>query len=276
MPAYIKKLVGHQLQAVTYQAASLTDAVQYEPSDGIYTVANTFNTYDTIKLDAHFDRMEDSAARQHFVLRLNRQRIRQALRQMINEAQFGDVRFRVTVSRAQPDVVILSMEPYTPPSDALTQQGVRCITAPNRARHNAAAKTTDWMFARQQLMDAMPTDIYDTFLLDAENHILEGLGANVYVIMDDTLYTAADSILKGISRQIILEIAPTLLTVKEKAPSVAEISRFDEAFLTSSSRGIIPVIEIDATAIGNGTVGKYTRRLQAAYHDWVQTHLIPL
>jgi branched-chain amino acid aminotransferase len=276
MPTLIKILTPDGLVSADYHADSLAEAARYEPDDGVYTVANTFNTYDTLKLDAHFDRLQDSAQRENIPLTLDRKRVRSALREMIDEAQYGDVRFRVTVPRATPDRMTLSIEPFSPPSQALIESGVRCITAPNSARQSAEAKTTDWMHARQKLSDAMPESIYDTFLLDEEGFVLEGLGANFYAIMDGELRTAGAGVLKGISQQIVYEVAPDILPVRRDALHVREIPQFSEAFLTSSSRGIIPVIEIDGISIGTGQPGVVTKQLRAAYQAWLRDHLVPL
>lgn len=273
MPTLIKLLSDQGLQDVDYQAESLADAAQYEPADGIYTVANTFNRYDTLKLDAHFDRMEDSATRQGIQFELDRQRVRDALRQMIDTADFGDVRFRITVPRQQSQQFILTIEPFAPPSQDLITNGVRCITAPNSARKDAAAKTTDWMHARKALSSIMPDDIYDTFLLDVEGNMLEGLGSNFYAVMDKTLYTAGDGVLKGISQQIVFDVAGGIIPIAHTAAHVSQIPQFEEAFLTSSSRGIIPVVEIDGITIGNGNVGETTLALRDAYQQWMDVHL---
>ena len=117
---------------------------------------------------------------------------------MILEAGYGDVRFRVTVSKDRPEVFIISLEPFSPPSQQLIEKGVSCITAANSARQSAETKSTAWMHARKALSDAMPEGIYDTFLLDADGYLMEGLGANFYAILDGTLRTAGQGVLKGI------------------------------------------------------------------------------
>jgi len=273
MPALIRLLTQDGLKPADYTADSLAEAAQYEPDDGVYTVTNTYNTFQTLKLNAHLDRLEDSARRADVALQLDRARLRAALRQMIAEAGYGDVRFRITVPRATPDQFILTIEPFTPPSEQLIQQGVRCITAPNRARQNAAAKTTGWMHARQALSEAMPPGIYDTFLLDAGGYILEGLGSNFYAIWQNTLHTAGEGVLRGIAQQVVFEIAPDILPLKKAALHVDQLAEFQEAFLTSSSRGIIPVVEVDGIPIADGKPGTYTLRLREAYTEWVSANL---
>jgi branched-chain amino acid aminotransferase len=276
MPTLIKILTPQGLEDAPYTADSLADAAQYEPDDGVYTVANTFNIFDTLKLDAHFDRLEDSARRASIPLQLDRAAVRSSLRQMIEQANFGSVRFRITVPRATPDRLILSIEPFAPPAPALIEKGVHCITVANSARTSAETKSTEWMHARKQLSDDMPQGIYDTFLLDKDGYMLEGLGANFYAILNGELRTAGAGVLKGISQQIVLEIAPAILPVKIEAVHISELPDLSEAFLTSSSRGIIPVVEIDGVTIGAGVPGTFTLKLHEAYLAWLEKHLLPL
>jgi branched-chain amino acid aminotransferase len=271
MPCHIRILTPQGLQPAPYTADSLSDAVRYEPSDGIYTVTNTYHTHQVLKFDAHLDRLEDSARRESIPLKLDRKRVRQALRQMITDANFGDVRFRITVPRHQPDHFILSVEPFKPHPPEIYQDGVRCITLPGRARHNPAAKTTDWMHSRGQI--TLPPGIYEGLLLDDEGRILEGTNSNFYAVLDGELHTAGAGALPGIAQQIVLTVAPISLPVRKDAVRVSDISRFEEAFITSSSRGIVPVVEIDGVSIGEGKPGECTQTLRKAYDAWVQTHL---
>lgn len=272
-PCYIRVLTPDSLQPVDYTADSLTDAAQYEPDDGIYTVTNTYETYKTLKLNAHLDRLEDSARRADIPLKLDRQRLRDALRQMITEAGYGDVRFRVTVPRAHADQFILSIEPFTPLRAEFIASGIRCITAPNSARSNPAAKTTDWMHKRKHLSDTMPPGIYDTILLDEMGMMLEGLGSNFYAILSGELRTAGEGILRGIAQQIVFEVAPSILPVRRDGVHTHDIPLLEEAFITSSSRGIVPVVEIDGIPISNGRPGQKTMSLRQAYNAWVSEHL---
>jgi len=276
MPTRIYTLKADGLHAVGYTAKSLAEAATYEPDEGVYTVANTFDTDKTLKLEAHLDRLEDSAHRANIPLSLNRDALKSALRQMILEAGFGSVRFRVTVPKVTPDQFILSIEPFTPPSQAIKAGGVRCITVKDHARQNAAAKTTGWMHARKALTEAMPEDIYDTFLLDDGGYLLEGLGSNFYAILNDELRTADSGVLPGIAQQIVFEIAPNIVPINKQAIHLDDLSSLQEAFLTSSSRGIIPIIEIDGVTIRSGQRGTYTQQLQDLYDRWVQEHLVTL
>jgi branched-chain amino acid aminotransferase len=269
-PAYIKKLTPQGLQAVNYTTDSLRAAAQHEP-DGIYTVTNTFNTFQVLKLDSHLDRLEDSAHRESIPLNLNRQSLRQALRQMITEADFGSVRFRVTVPRDPSSELILTIEPFTPPAPALINAGARCITAPGLMRRNPAAKTTDWMADRSSF--EIPTGIYEGLLVADDGRILEGFSSNFYGISNGELRTAGEDVLPGIAQLIVFTVAPESIVLRRDAIRLSELPQLNEAFITSSSRGIIPVIEIDGSAVGDGAPGPRTMAIRRAYNKWVEAHL---
>lgn len=273
MPTLIRILTPTDLIPAPYTADSLATAAMYEPHEGVYTITNTYQTTKVLKLDAHLDRLEDSAARAEVPLQLDRARLRAALREMIIASGYGDSRFRITVPKATPDQLILTIEPYTPPSDALIESGVRVVTIPHSARANAAAKTTDWMHDRTAIEQSLPDDVYTALLCDDEGNILEGLSSNFYAIVNGELHTAGGGVLPGIAQQIVFEVAPPILPLRREAVHTDDIPRLDEAFITSSSRGIIPVVQIDAQVLGDGTRGATTRRLLAAYRAWVAEHL---
>lgn len=270
-PCKIALLDSSGLRPAEYRAESLADAARFEAHDGVYTITNTYPGVQVLKLDAHLDRLEDSARRAAIPLRLDRPRLRGALRQMIAESGFGEVRFRITVPREAPERLILSIEPFHRHPPEIYSAGVRCITLPDSARPDAAVKSTGWMHDREQFQ--LPTGIYTGLLLDPDGHILEGMSSNFYAVIGGELWTAGTGALPGIAQQIVLEVVPPILPVRREAPTKQDIARMAETFITSSSRGIVPVIEIDGLAIGGGTPGPRTRALQDAYAAWVSAHL---
>jgi branched-chain amino acid aminotransferase len=270
-PCTINLLTPDGLQPAPYTADSLADAVQYEPHDGVYTLANTFNTTQVLKLDAHLHRLEDSARRENIPLKLDRPALRKGLRHMIEQAGYGDVRYRITVPRDNPAHFILSIEPFQGFPPEIYADGVRCITLPDSARPNPAAKTTAWMQHRDQF--ALPPGVFTGLLLDKAGYILEGMSSNFYAVLKDELRTAGAGVLPGIAQQIIFEIAPAILPLKREAVHIEDIAHFSEAFISGSSRGIVPVVEIDGITLGDGKPGAQTRALREAYAGWMKTHL---
>ncbi len=264
---YIRRLTAGGLEPVQYAAESLSDAVQYEPRDGVYTVSSTDCQRLVLRLTAHFDRLEESAAGAGIPLRLERERIRAALRHMMDEAGFEAARFRITAPREEPQVLILSMEDFTPPSAELRAGGVSVVTRLDGARRAAYIKGTDWLHERQVIEAAQADGVYEVILQDGEGRLLEGLGSNFYAIAAEQLWTAVVGVLRGIAQGIVLEVAPAQLPTRREGLPVARRAEMTEAFLTSSSRGIIPIIAIDGEPVGTGRPGAQTLALQAAYDE---------
>ena len=272
MPATIKRLTKRGLVDLEKGAFNLQDAAKHEPRAGVYTVGNTHCRTKVLLIDAHLDRLEDSAERLGVLLDYDRERLRDALRKMITEANYGDVRFRISVPLAAPDEILLSIEPYQQPSPLLIESGARCITS-STERRNPASKSSEWMHRRRALEKAQPDGVYETFLLDPCGNLLEGASSNVYVLQDRELYTASAGVLAGVSRMIVMQVCRNLVSLRLEAPNIDDIDDFDEVFLSSSSRGIIPVVEIDGAAIGDGRVGATTLALRHVYQRWVDEHL---
>ncbi len=273
MPTLIKRLTPDGLVDVSYGADTLRDAAKHEPKAGVYTVSNSFQMTRTLLLGAHLDRLEDSARREGIALALDRESLRKALREMVLVSGFGDVRFRISVPSANPDCLTLTLEPYQPPSEDLLRKGARCLTTSAFARRNPAAKSSEWMSQRETLLAEIPSGIYEVFLVDKDGAILEGTGSNFYAIRKGELLSAPTGVLAGISRRIVYAVCGGIVAPRAQAPRLADLPYIDEAFLTSSSRGIIPVVEIDGIIIGNGRAGPRTNRLRQAYDGWVAAHL---
>ncbi len=273
MPAIVRRLSPRGLEKVEYAASSLAEAVAFEPFDGVYTVGNTWQGTKALLFDAHMDRLEASARYQRIPLDYDRQQLKAALRTMILASDFGDVRFRISIPTSRPNTLLITLEPYDPPDDALVRQGVRCVTSGAEQRKGPSAKTSDWMHIRAKLQDAIAPGIYEIILLDECGYMLEGASSNFYAIIDGQLYTAGSGVLAGISRRIVLEVCRDILPLRLQAPHIDDMPRLLEAFLTSSSRGVIPIVEIDDRPVGDGAVGENSLKLRRAYECWVAAHL---
>lgn len=274
MPTLIKILTPDGLRDADYTADSLADAAHHEPA-GIYTITRTYRKNYALLLDSHLDRMEESARLENIPLKLDRATLRTALRSMLDEAGHENVRFRVTVPRHQPDHLILTIEPFGGWSPIMYEKGVMVATV-HIARHNPAAKTNDWVAQREAASASIPANAFQGIIVNDAGELLEGFSTNFYAIMNGKLYTAGEGVLGGISRKIVLEVTPNILPIELRPIKINEIPTISEAFVTSASRGIVPVVQIDEHIIGAGKPGPLTLQLRAAYLAWEEKHLEPI
>ena len=109
-------------------------------------------------------------------------------------------------------------------------------------RANAAAKDSEWVTARKQL--AKPDDV-DELVLEADGALYEGLSSNFFVLMDGTLYTAGDNVLLGSVRESVLRQCEELnVPVVPEPPRLCDAPRWEAAFVSSTSRMLLPVDEL--------------------------------
>lgn len=280
----VLELRGTDLLASSIQAESLADAAAYEPENGVYLVARTYRGGQELLLDEHMDRMERSAAALGHSLTVPRERIRRILADMRVDAGFQEGRFRVTAVLDDRVWYRLSMEPTRELPPDLRSHGVHCILWEGGAREDASVKSTAWMHARAQptaqgggearTPTAGGAPPYERLLTDADGRVLEGTSSNVYFVMGGVLWTAGEGVLAGIARRLILEVAPPIVPVRLEALRQEELAGADEAFLSSATRGVVPIRSVDAVVYGDP--GPVTRAIAEAYDRRVTALVRPL
>jgi branched-chain amino acid aminotransferase len=111
----------------------------------------------------------------------------------------------------------------------------------------------------------------EALLLDVDGFVAEGSGENIFIIRNGKLYTPdLTSALEGITRDTIIQLAGEIgLPVIEKRITRDEVYSADEAFFTGTAAEVTPIRELDNRAIGEGTRGPLTAKLQAMYFDCV-------
>lgn len=96
--------------------------------------------------------------------------------------------------------------------------------------------------------------------------IMEGLSSNFFGVMQGSLYTADEGVLPGITRSLVLEEAELAnVPVKLTGIPLDKLHTIDECFITSASRAVLPVVEIDDVVIQNGKPGPITQILRSRY-----------
>ena len=129
----------------------------------------------------------------------------------------------------------------------------------------------NYMNSMMALQEAMRDGYDEALLLDAEGYVMEGSGENIFIVREGVLYTPdLTSALDGITRKTAITLAGELgIPVVEKRITRDEVYIADEAFFTGTAAEVTPIREVDGRAIGGGTRGPITERLQSLYFDLV-------
>ena len=103
-------------------------------------------------------------------------------------------------------------------------------------------------------------------MLGPSEELLEGLSSNFWGVVNGTVCTAEDGVLLGITRTLVLDEARAAGFAVQLRPVRRDaLGTLDEAFLTSSTRGVMPVVAIDEVSVGCGAPGPVTARLHERY-----------
>ena len=117
---------------------------------------------------------------------------------------------------------------------------------------------------------ALPAGVHEGLLASDRGEILEGLSSNFFGVAGSTLRTEGDRILEGVTRSLVLELARGLAPVVFSPVLVSEIGSLGEAFVTSASRGVLPVVRVDDVQVGSGRPGPLTRNLIQRFAELVE------
>jgi len=131
------------------------------------------------------------------------------------------------------------------------------------------AKNYHWNDMTMGLLDALDAGADTVLLSDGQGNVVEGPGFNVFAVREGRLVTPREGVLEGITRRTAIEIAQAQgIEVETRALPATELRTADEAFLTSSGGGVLPVTRVDGRPVGSGQPGVLTQRLADTYWAW--------
>ena len=248
--------------------ASTLDEVTQRLPEGYYS---TFRTFDggrrVLGLAAHLRRLYDPIAAPE----VNSSFLRQQLAVLLESIRPGEARIRAVMTRQ--GKVYLAIAPFALPPREIYENGVRVETTEIQRQHPRLKSTGFIGRSDAERKHIAQEGIFEALLVK-NGKILEGMTSNFfYVVQRDgrpRLCTAGEDILLGITRETVIEIARGRgLDVQIQPLELSQLGRIDEAFITSSSRGIVPVVRIDQARIGQGKPGPITTVLMESYEAYV-------
>jgi branched-chain amino acid aminotransferase len=148
--------------------------------------------------------------------------------------------------------------------------GLDLVVAGNRRTPAEAidprVKNFNWMDLQRGLFEALDRGGDTAVLCTPAGHLAEGPGFNLWLAEDGALATPRSNVLEGITRRTVFDLAAELgVPARETDLTPDDLRRADEAFLSSTAGGIMPVARVDGRALGAGTPGPLSLRLRALY-----------
>ena len=181
----------------------------------------------------------------------------------------GDRDFAYPAADVPPTLVLFTQSKPGLAENPAARSGWRVISIPDHRWGRRDIKTTQLLYPSMGKMMAKKAGVDDAWFVE-EGLVNEGTSNNAYIVVGNRIVTRhlSHDILHGITRAAVLRFAvEAQMEVEERPFSVEEAQSADEAFITSASAFVMPVVEVDGMSIGSGRPGAIVARLREIYLD---------
>ena len=197
---------------------------------------------------------------------IKRNKLRKAYCKIILTGGYSSDGFRIE----QPNIYIMPQVLFEHPEERYLD-GVKIITDEYK-REMPEVKTNNYMHAIMKIPEMDKEDAVEVLYHDG-GLIRECSRCNFFLIKNGKLITPSSEILKGVTRKQILSIAKADYEIEERDVRLEELKNADEAFITSSTKMLFPVVEIDDIVIGEGYPGEVTEDLLDKMKGWTTQYI---
>lgn len=257
---------------------------------GVFEGVRAYDTPDgtaIFRLQAHTDRLFDSAHIMGMKIPFSKDEINEATRAAVRENNlesayirpmvfYGSEAMGLRATGLKVQVIVAAWNWGAYMGDEALQVGIKVRTS-SFTRHHVNISMTrakangNYINSMLALQEAISGGADEAMLLDTEGYVAEGSGENIFLVKNGVVYTPeVTSCLNGITRNTVLQLADELgIKVVEKRITRDEVYIADEAFFTGTAAEVTPIREVDGRQIGAGRRGPVTEKLQKAYFDLV-------
>lgn len=212
--------------------------------------------------------------------------LRGAIETVLRSNDLLDAFVRLTVSRGQgagldvpagaTPTVVVTASPADRYPEELYRRGIAAASVRvARSPWLASRKTLSFVECVLARLEARRRGAEEAVLVTPEGQLLEAAAANLFLVRDGALFTPPPgSVLPGITREVVLELAPRLgMTVREEPLFLQDLARAQEALLTNSLWEVMPLVRVDGRQVGAGRPGPVAIALREAYRELVRSEL---
>ena len=255
------------------------------------SVYETLRTYGgkPFLLDAHLARLRESARGICLSLPFSDSQLKEEVRKTLGASNNPESALRIIVTCGEGDLgydpalcaspsLILLAYPLVPPPSEVYERGVAVSLVSIRRNLtdalNPVVKSGNLMNPRLAWIEAYRKGAYEALMCNYKGELTECAMSNLFLIKHEVLKTPApeSGILPGLTRNLVLQVArDQSMNAQETSLIPGDLLEADEAFLTATSREIVPVVRCDERVIGTGYPGPLTRWLHERYKDKVLT-----
>ncbi len=208
---------------------------------------------------------------------IRRNRVRNGLVYLQVSRGAGPREFTFPSEDVQPTLVVLARSVSPAKAEASAAKGIGVQTMPDMRWGRCDIKTVMLLPAALAKEAARKADAKEAWLVDAKGYVTEGASSNAWILDGQgRLITRQidNAILRGVTRTTLIDLLKREnIELVERPFTVAEAKAAREAFITSATNAVMPVVRIDGQAIGNGVPGLLTQKLRAEFHSTAEIAL---
>ncbi len=248
-------------------------------ADGVYEVTAVVKGK-FIDYGPHMERLERSLNEIRIGMPCSREELRQMHDEMVHRNRIEQGWVYMQVTRGIGDRDFKFPKNTTPNLIAFTQSrnlvdnpdaitGVRVISVPDLRWARRDIKSVMLLAPVLGKQAASEAGAFEAWMIE-DGEVTEGTSSNAYIVKDQQVITRplSNRILAGVTRRALMSLAKEGgVSIVERPFSIAEAYEADEAFLTSASNFVLPIVEIDGKRIGGGQPGPVSRRLRQMFID---------
>lgn len=161
--------------------------------------------------------------------------------------------------------LLVMVTPVKPLPESWYRDGAKVVTI-NMNRIIPRSKSTNYIPAIVAQRIAREQGGIEAIYRDDDDRVTEGTTSNLFIFKNDTLITAEDNLLPGITRGVILELAAGVFDVDIRPISLDELYNADEVFITAANKQVVPIVTVDDQQI-SAEPGPNTRRIMALFAE---------
>ncbi|SOD11169.1 aminotransferase class IV [Pedobacter xixiisoli] len=230
-----------------------------------------------IFIEDYFDRFYNSANEMNLEIDLERKELHAAVNSLLAKNNIPNSSIKLILTGgysedgyqiAKPNLAIIQ-SPFEY-DQASFYKGLNLVSH-NYQRQFPAIKTIDYLQAIR-LQSLLSLKESDDLLYHNNGKIRECPRANIFIVKDNEVITPSTAVLRGITRSKILGIKLNGITIKERNLYLKNLIEADEAFVTSSTKNVLPVLSLDGKPIGDGKPGKITSALSEKLLEMISNH----
>jgi branched-chain amino acid aminotransferase len=235
---------------------------------GVYSTLRTVQKNKIFQFSFHLHRLVEShsLAKNSFNFDINK--IRSPLNRITNEFPADEVRIRIHIPLSEPEKCYIILEELSTPGKLAYKNGVY-VNTNNLTRNNPKAKLTSFIQKSEKIKNfCKENKLEESIILSPDKKLLEGLSSNFFAVQNMQIFTADREVLSGATRDIILDEArKAKIEINFSPISYDQIEKIEETFISSTSRGLLPVVKIDDKQVGDGKPGKITNYLLSRLNE---------